>query len=271
MCCWMNGYINAIILALLHAKGSLGTLNFERCNIERVDLGLYLGGRSHFSLPSSPIIFVYGNDTRDPLKSLLLIHFSSYENLLENHSEEVVTLSSSNSYSHGLKRESLKSYLLSLALNYSRDALIDANEDFYLFGANFQPLWKDLEDLYEVPPCLYCEKAGAKTIGIGRLFSGVSFHMHGPGFSEVIHGSKHWFLYPPDTYPSHFSPNMSMMEWYSAYYDTDYALNPNALYECTIHPNEVLFFPDRWVHGILNTAHYNFFVSLFLDIQLMVL
>ena len=33
---------------------------------------------------------------------------------------------------------------------------------------------------------------------LGGYLSGVAFHFHGPGFSEVIHGSKQWFLFPPN-------------------------------------------------------------------------
>merc|ERR1712070_526107 len=38
----------------------------------------------------------------------------------------------------------------------------------------------------------------ALSFGIGRKYSGVSFHLHGPGYSEVLHGQKRWYLYDPD-------------------------------------------------------------------------
>lgn len=54
-------------------------------------------------------------------------------------------------------------------------------------------------------PCrlIDCKKAAAVAIGIGGLYSGVPFHMHGPGFSEVLHGSKRWFLASPEVRKTH--------------------------------------------------------------------
>jgi hypothetical protein len=72
-----------------------------------------------------------------------------------------------------------------------------SNESFYLFGGNFGGVWDSMRDAYRLPPCLVCSQCGAVTIGIGGHLSGVSFHHHGPGFSEVIEGSKRWFLFPP--------------------------------------------------------------------------
>lgn len=72
-----------------------------------------------------------------------------------------------------------------------------SNESYYLFGGNFGGMWDSMRDAYRLPPCLVCAQCGAVTIGIGGHLSGVSFHHHGPGFSEVIEGSKRWFLFPP--------------------------------------------------------------------------
>ena len=72
-----------------------------------------------------------------------------------------------------------------------------SNESFYLFGGNYGGVWDVMRDTYKLPPCLVCAQCGAVTIGIGGHLSGVSFHHHGPGFSEVIEGSKRWFLFPP--------------------------------------------------------------------------
>ena len=43
----------------------------------------------------------------------------------------------------------------------------------------------------------------ALSFGIGNIGSGVQWHLHGPGFSETIHGRKHWVLYPPENRPSY--------------------------------------------------------------------
>lgn len=244
-----------LILAIILSCAALRYSS--RCNIEKVPLLEYLNGSSAFLIPATPIIFLAQNNMK--LAEVIQLNY-----ILEHHSEEEVILSSSNSYSHDQQKWTLGAYLSSLA-NISTSA--DATQDFYLFGNNYKPFWKYLEKLYVSPPCTYCDKAGAKTIGIGGRNSGVAFHMHGPGFSEVIQGKKHWFLYPPDTYPYHFSPTLSMHQWYQQHYEEE-KRHP-LLYECSIQPGEILYFPDKWVHATLNIGIYNFFVSLFLDIQLM--
>ncbi|XP_059717174.1 jmjC domain-containing protein 8 isoform X3 [Haemorhous mexicanus] len=90
--------------------------------------------------------------------------------------------------------------------------------------------------------------------------SGVPFHWHGPGFSEVIFGRKRWFLYPPDRTP-HFHPNESTLAWLQHTYPT---LPPaQRPLECTLRPGEVLYFPDRWWHATLN-LDTSVFISTFL-------
>ncbi|XP_075021934.1 jmjC domain-containing protein 8 isoform X7 [Calonectris borealis] len=90
--------------------------------------------------------------------------------------------------------------------------------------------------------------------------SGVPFHWHGPGFSEVIFGRKRWFLYPPDKTP-HFHPNETTLAWLHRTYP---ALPPaERPLECTLRPGEVLYFPDRWWHATLN-LDTSVFISTFL-------
>lgn len=47
------------------------------------------------------------------------------------------------------------------------------------------------------------ENKVALSFGVGNVGSGVQWHLHGPGFSETIHGRKHWVLYPPDERPEY--------------------------------------------------------------------
>ena len=59
------------------------------------------------------------------------------------------------------------------------------------------------------------------TVGIGGYRSGVSFHFHGPGFSEVISGRKLFFLYPPDLDINvDVPPNLTMSQWVDEIYPT---------------------------------------------------
>lgn len=121
-------------------------------------------------------------------------------------------LTSSNTFSNGLKKMSLRDYIQYTTSKKNRGAAhmdmnitngdlgpsaARSNESFYLFGNNYGALWDRVKEIYLIPPCLHCDVCGARTIGIGGYLSGVSFHYHGPGFSEVIVGRKRWFLFPP--------------------------------------------------------------------------
>jgi hypothetical protein len=156
-----------------------------------------------------------------------------------------------------------------------------ATERLYLFGDNQGPLWESLAENYPFPPCQHCQAAGLATFGLGGRLSGVTFHTHGPGFSEVLHGRKHWFLYAPDEpggVPG-LGDDVTMEAWAAAHTHTAPPIRTTrttrsggggpgqgqGLFECEIVPGELLYFPDHWEHGTLNTGDYNVFVSLFLD------
>jgi len=103
----------------------------------------------------------------------------------------------------------------------------------------------------------------ALAFGIGKSGSGVSWHVHGPGFSETIHGRKHWLLYPPhhqqhykaaatSSTSSFFSSNQTSLHWMETnYYDTTTTdtnvrdVRPAALLppplECTIYPGDIIY------------------------------
>ncbi|XP_073218722.1 jmjC domain-containing protein 8 isoform X2 [Lepidochelys kempii] len=73
-------------------------------------------------------------------------------------------------------------------------------------------------------------------------------------------GSLRWFLYPPEKTPE-FHPNKTTLSWLL---DTYPFLPPeDRPVECTIHPGEVLYFPDRWWHATLN-LDTSVFISTFL-------
>ena len=67
-----------------------------------------------------------------------------------------------------------------------------------------------------------------------------------------------------------FDPNVTTTQWVEQIYpNIQDKISRNhqtsVIYDCTIYPNEVLYFPDRWMHATLNENDYNFFVSVFLD------
>jgi hypothetical protein len=55
---------------------------------------------------------------------------------------------------------------------------------FYLFGENFSRPWQELQAQYALPSTFSAADV-ALSFGIGGYGSGVAFHLHGPGFSEV--------------------------------------------------------------------------------------
>uniref|UniRef100_A0A8D2MXS6 Jumonji domain containing 8 n=1 Tax=Zonotrichia albicollis TaxID=44394 RepID=A0A8D2MXS6_ZONAL len=130
----------------------------------------------------------------------------------------------------------------------------------YFFGDNNFTEWGPLFQHYVPPPFRIPGTSPAYSFGIAGSGSGVPFHWHGPGFSEVIFGRKRWFLYPPDQTP-HFHPNETTLAWLQHTYPTlPPALRP---LECTLRPGEVLYFPDRWWHATLN-LDTSVFISTFL-------
>lgn len=167
-----------------------------------------------YKFPSAPIIYL-----DETLSNLNLKDIVGRDSLLALHGNQRVKLSSSNTFSHGLRVTSLAEYItewvdIDLANEFS-SSFAAANESFYLFGNNYDGIFKEVNDQYVTPPCQFCDVAGAKTIGIGGKNSGVSFHFHAEGFSEPIIGRKQWFLFPAELTPlvSKFSPNMTVYQW----------------------------------------------------------
>lgn len=254
---WFDNYLSELATVEVVSREDNYTPPYP-CNINQriIDKEFLLS-----ELPSIPVLF------RRKVNLNLEVQSSSTKEMLtgSKYGDQPVVLSSSNTYSHDKLEMTLRDYI-----NTMNDHIISkSNETFYLFGNNNGGLWRDLEKLYEHPPYVHSKVAGAVTFGIGGVNSGVSFHMHGPGFSEVIHGSKRFFLYPPDIDISGiFDPDMSQSEWVSRTYPSSKSDESRPLYECIIYPGEILYFPDKWMHATLNVEEYNVFVSVFLDLQL---
>jgi hypothetical protein len=108
--------------------------------------------------------------------------------LLRDYGSTTVKLSSANTFSHGSTHIKLQEYIDSFSLTDTRNAR--ANESFYLFGphAALSPRLSELVVQY-LPP-LFAASDLAFSFGIGAHATGIPFHVHGHGFSEVIHGSK---------------------------------------------------------------------------------
>jgi len=176
------------------------------------------------------------------------------------------------------------------------------NETWYLFGETFSEEWSTFLRHYDpLPPCVSCtpryreQNLIALSFGVGNTGSGVQWHLHGPGFSETVHGRKHWVLYPPGERPE-YNLDYASRHWMEGTYpdledwtDSDMQEErrwhkeylhqrgkegggPRRLiktpsrrkpWECTIHAGEMVYFPDQWHHATINLDRYTVFVSSF--------
>ena len=226
-----------------------------------------------------------------------------------------VTLSSSNSFSYGRRRMSVAQYLTEALSPQAQAAWAAAARDdsaaaemYYWFGEHGEEL-KALTSSYPLPryatPGALLSvamdaqvgatesarpiEAPALSFGVGPDGSGVPFHFHGDGFSEVFHGAKLWLLYPHK--PPRFRENATAVRWlyhpftsspsalhlrtsslistvpplqvrwlYSDYYALTPAERP---LECLIGPGDLLYFPKGWWHAVVNVGE-TVFMSTFL-------
>ncbi|KAJ8602139.1 hypothetical protein CTAYLR_001661 [Chrysophaeum taylorii] len=162
-----------------------------------------------------------------------------------------VKLTSSNSYSQGERVASLAEYLEERPREL-------ANESWYLFGPE-----TSLVEGYSVPRCggRWCDAdLVASSFGVGRRGSGVSFHTHGAGFSQVLHGRKRWFFF--ETRPPRFDPDVSTAAWVETVLPGLWMNKPPI--DCVLErPTDLLYFPRDWWHATLNLDDINVFVSTF--------
>jgi len=182
----------------------------------------------------------------------------SREQLLRDFSHAKVRLSSANTYSYTKVPVCLQEYIQQYLRPQSVNQL--GNETLYLFGDTDAEDWKPLLDRYRKLNWTLPGHRGAPTIGIAGAGTGVPFHFHGPGFAEVIHGRKRWFLYPPDEQPS-FDPDNSTLHWYMYTYPN--LPREKKPLECLLRPDEVIYFPNLWWHSTLN-VETSVFISTFL-------
>ena len=79
---------------------------------------------------------------------------------------------------------------------------------------------------------------------------------------------------PPNAPSQSFNPNMSVALWLKDEYPSVSTLMSDVtgeplLSECVIGPDEMLYFPNGWMHATLNLDEFNFFISVFIDKQLL--
>jgi len=170
-----------------------------------------------------------------------------------------IVLNSANTHSYKRVESTIDKYIDTYLKPQSLDVL--GNETLYLFGDIDPEVWKKLLDKYKQPKWKVPSHEVALSFGIAAAGTGVPFHFHGPGFAEVIHGSKRWFLTPHEQKPK-FDPDNSTLEWYINKYPK---LAENELpFECLMKTGELIYFPDKWYHATLN-METSVFISTFLS------
>jgi hypothetical protein len=170
------------------------------------------------------------SNNRHHRRNAVFRHKSSLQHILDNFLPDdnfTVTLSSSNQFSEHRRTIPLRQYLHeTVTMNMGGETLPEqlANESWYLFGETYTDAWQQgLLRYYELPPCQTCQESYsyALSFGIGNRGSGVQWHTHGPGFSEALHGRKHWMLYPPQVArPSRLDKDQSSRRWMEDVYPT---------------------------------------------------
>eukprot|EP00406_Dinophysis_acuminata_P047247 CAMPEP_0179314294 /NCGR_PEP_ID=MMETSP0797-20121207/54349_1 /TAXON_ID=47934 /ORGANISM="Dinophysis acuminata, Strain DAEP01" /LENGTH=285 /DNA_ID=CAMNT_0021024537 /DNA_START=60 /DNA_END=913 /DNA_ORIENTATION=+ len=190
----------------------------------------------------------------------------SREALLEGMGDVTCTPSGAGSNRKGYSEMRLREYMEDWM---RRELSRDPRENKYVFG-EFGEQWEPLRESYSVPPCRKCAPEDvAITIGLGGLHSGAPWHFHNGGFIEMLHGRKHFAALPAGdpAIPAIDAAilNISMLHWHLEERPGMEAAGAlGSLQECVIERGEVLYFPDRWHHGIVNLDPYTAFVSTFL-------
>mmetsp|Transcript_20702 Transcript_20702/g.53029 ORF Transcript_20702/g.53029 Transcript_20702/m.53029 type:complete len:345 (-) Transcript_20702:101-1135(-) len=234
-----------------HACGVDAALLTEECTLDRVPE----------SQMTQELFDVYYRDRRPVIivgtRNEGFREQTRKERLLREFGDVVVTLSTANTISHKKTPIKLGSYIAGM---HPHDRERRGNETLYLFGPNTE-LGNSLGGLIAgySPPRLADDDL-AFSFGIGASGSGVPFHVHGPGWSEVVHGRKRWLLYPPGHSP-HFDPDGSSAAWVADVLPTLGGSDLALLEDCVIGPGEALYFPSMWWHATVNIGEGVFMSS----------
>ncbi|KAL1523045.1 hypothetical protein AB1Y20_018006 [Prymnesium parvum] len=218
------------------------------------------------------------------------------EELVRSWGSRTVTLSSANAFSYGRARMTIADYLSTMSES-SWDGK-DADNKYYWFGEHgpeleellaqyalprfasiavetlaSSPVCPANEEQQGVGACLHRTSISiaavpaqtgpsqppALSFGVAPHKSGVPFHFHNDGFSEVMHGAKRWLLY--EDKPPGFQENSTSTWWLEHVYPR--LASKNMPYDCIIFPGDLLYFPNGWWHATINIG-LTVFMSVFL-------
>jgi hypothetical protein len=95
---------------------------------------------------------------------------------------------------------------------------------------------------------------GWALLSLGGGGGGLPFHSHGDGWLAVVHGAKHWLLYPPGGMPPEARPVSQTLLSAAGWARRVLPALPAELrpLQCTQAPGEALFVPAGWLHATLN-------------------
>ncbi|XP_078274370.1 jmjC domain-containing protein 8 isoform X2 [Rhinoraja longicauda] len=223
-----------------HTDHSMQLVGEGSCNVEVRD-SLTYSEFIHRYAHKKPVI-IRGLTQNEQFRALC-----SKQRLLQEFGNRLVRLSTANTYSYHKVDVPFKEYVEYMMKPQSLDSL--GSDTLYFFGDNNFTEWGSLFRTYIQPPYQLPGTKGAYSFGIAGASTGVPFHWHGPGYSEVVYGRKRWFLYPPGKTPE-FHPNKTTLSWILDTYP--YLSEEDKPLECTIHPGEILYFPDHWWHATFN-------------------
>ncbi|CAB3403603.1 unnamed protein product [Caenorhabditis bovis] len=223
------------------------------CNIERHDAKELTEDEFLKRYAYSEPVIIYNVDNSKFQK------LTEKQEMMKTWADVDVTLNSANTYSYTRVPTTFGNYIEERMKPQSLDVL--GNETLYLFGDIDPKVWKPLLDNYKLPEWQLPGHSPALSFGIAGAGTGIPFHFHGPGFAEVVHGSKRWFLYAPEDRPD-WNPDKTTLEWYL----NDYPNLPTEKLplECEMKPGELIYFPDKWWHATLNIQS-SVFISTFLS------
>ncbi|CAI5445384.1 unnamed protein product [Caenorhabditis angaria] len=223
------------------------------CNIERHDANELTQKEFLKRYAYSEPVIIYNVDNSEFQK------LTKKAAMLDSWGELPVTLNSANTYSYTRVATTFADYIDKKMKPQNLDKL--GNETLILFGDIDQKLWAPLLEKYRKPEWELPDHLPALSFGIAGAGTGVPFHFHGPGFAEVVHGSKRWFLYPYEQRPK-WNPDETTLEWYLNDYPN--LAREDLPLECEMKPGELIYFPDKWWHATLNIQS-SVFISTFLS------
>lgn len=94
---------------------------------------------------------------------------------------------------------------------------------------------------------------------LGAAGTGLVMHRHWEAWNTVIHGKKHWYLYPPSAVPPlQFPVVVSIQEWLAQIYPEikrlalDGNVDVSLPLECTQHAGQLIYIPEGWYHSTVN-------------------